>query len=286
MKITLDNFFNNYIIHPFAKELNNTQKAVAVVSSGLFFVASLGTLHTRAYFNEKKVEQQPQNPRTRGIVEKHLSGSYSEEESTVVRERKSSHEDLEGDMARSWLEEEVKIKPEPKIEPVPIVENKNKFAESLSSKQKSLYASLPQVEKDLYKTLYEFKPAGENAKILADLLLLLVKGKVKSFKLEGNDVTIDLVQGPVDRSLLGNNLTAVLPRQMRATLEPEKNRIEFFNEIPFSLGPLYILTPKNANLGGQGVKINAELSLAAKVSGKGKVLENYLTSEDVFNLFT
>lgn len=246
MRINLKTFFDNYIVHPFSKELRPIEKTVAALSSGVFLVLALGSLHRRAWRHEKKIEEKPQDLRTKTLVDESL-GSTSEE---VIQES---------------------------IQPTEPMERKK----PLSSQQQTFFDSLSTpVEKDLYETLHKIEGA------FADLVLLIVKGRTVDFKTDGNKVILNLKEGPVACKLLGFELKVKLPKQLTLLHFPEKNKITFVQKIPFNYNGVYILTPETATLSNQGVRLQADLSWTTKLSGRAKFLEAPLSSPEVFKLFS
>src|SRR5438105_1931843 len=122
MKIKPKIYFDHYIIHPFSKKLNATEKVAAAVSSSVFFVLSLGALHRRALKLEKKIQERDQNP-----LPKTLALPF---------------------------QEEVALSAAPAVPPQEKI-----FADQLSSQQHFLYGNLKATEKKLYETLYPLEGA-------------------------------------------------------------------------------------------------------------------------------
>lgn len=256
MKITLKSFFNKYIIHPFSKKLPNHEKAVATVSSGIFLVLGLGTLHYRAWRKEKKAKQLKQDQRTKSILQHTISTPPPEAP---------------------------KARPETAIKEVTLQKQEpvlpaKKFIDHLTPQQKSLYQKLLPLEQQLYENLSRHEGA------LADLVLLILKGNVKTIKVEGNKVLLDLNPGKTSCKVLGFDLTASLPKRLILQHSPQK--MVFSEKIPFDYNGFYILSAESANFSKQGVKVNADYSLAAKLSGRSKILDPYLSSAEIFNLFS
>jgi hypothetical protein len=248
MKINSKTFFNYYIVHPFSKELSTSEKTAAAVSSSVFLFLTLGTLHSRALKLEKKIQKKDQAPLTKALASEKLGTPPPSQKEVVVV------------MA-------------PPLE--------KKFVDQLSSQQQSLYDSLrTTTEKKLYEALYQFEGA------FADLVLHIVKGRVVDFKVNENQVVLNLNGGSTTCKLLGFDLNAQLPHQLILQHFPKNRKVAFLEKIPFDYSGVYILTPETATFRNQGVLVHADLSWPAKLSGRATILEAPLSSAEVFKLFS